>query len=1039
MSGATVRVVTIVAAQAAAAITWALLPPGVAADWLQAAFAPAAATIVAWGLRSAVGPGRRGWVLLLGALVALSAAGLVAVLDERGAIAVAAWVAAAIRLGGPLLVLAAIGYVAWVRGQARDRGALIEVTIVAIMLFSVLWVAVVREALTSQQPATPVELTVAGSALYLLAAAVATSVFFTPGRQQPGVLLCLGSTFVLFAGSVLDGWRLVGGAVDAVALSLLAGAALFPRIGPGPRGEPARPGSTGGGSLSPLHLVALTLVSVVPTVILIARAAEGIAQSEVAAYGTCAVLVTLATLLRTAWLVRAGRRAFAREAILRHAASALAASQQREAIHRAAVDNALAFIDDPRARSTLSLIGHEGITVVAAAGFESERIVGLELPRGSLELVRRAAGQASIEVNASLLPTAGLISGEDPVTFFPLVVGGAEFGLLGIRTTRPLPADERSALEGLAAQVALALDGLLQAEESANMRVEHRFGALVRHASDLVTLVDERMQVRYQSPSIETALGWTVDEVAGRTPLSLIHPDDRSRILLHWRQVAAVPGTHSPVDFRARTRKGDWVTVETIANNLLDDPEVRGIVLTSRDISERRHLETRLAHQAFHDELTGLANRALFNDRVAHSLAVADRESRSVAVLFLDLDDFKEVNDSLGHQAGDAVLIEAAQRIETCLRQGDTAARLSGDEFGILLERATRESATSVAERVLEQLREPITIIGKELFVRGSIGIALSPADGDSAEELLRNADTAMYRAKGAGKSSFALFQESMHHAALERLELRSELEGATTRGEMSLHYQPIFDLGSGAVAGFEALLRWAHPTRGSIPPAAFVPLAEETGTIVQLGAWVFETAVEQLAAWDRSWPDQAGKLWLSVNLSTRQLAEPSLPRTIVAAIRATGVAPERLIVEVTESVLATDTEAAASRLAELRAIGLRVAIDDFGTGYSSLGVLEQMPVDVLKIAARFVERLGTDAPRPRLVEAVVRLGDTLSLPTVAEGIENVTQLTVLQLLGCEMGQGFFLSRPLRTEDVDELLARAAAGDPLIVGTPRSG
>ena len=1017
---------TIVAAQAAGAITWALLPHSVAADWLQAAFAPAAAAVLAWGLRGAAGPGRRGWTLLLGALVALSAAGLVAVLDERGVIAIAAWIAPAIRLGGPLLVLAAMGYVAWVRGHVRDPGALIEATIVAITLFSVLWVAVVRGALSSERPAALVELAVAGSALSLLAAAVATSVFFAPGRQDPGILLCLGSTFLLFAGSVLDGWRLVsgpdlhphsGGTVDAVALLLLATASLFPRRGPVPRGERARPGSTGGGSLSPLHLVALTLVSAVPTVVLITRAAQGISQSEVAAYGACAILVTLVTLVRTAWLIGASRRAFAREAILRHAASALAASLQPEAIHRTAVDSALAFVNDPRARSTLSLIGHEGITVVAAAGFESARVVGLKLPRGSLEL----------------------LSGEDEVTFFPLVVGSAEFGLLGIRSTRSLPTDERSALETLAAQVALALDGLLQAEESAYTRIERRFQALVRHAADLVTLVDDRMRVRYQSPSVERALGWTVEEVVGRTPLSLIHPDDRSRILLHWRQVAALPGTHPPVDFRARTREGRWVTIETIANNLLDDPEVNGIVLTSRDISERRTLETRLAYQAFHDELTGLANRALFNDRVAHSLAVAARESRSVAVLFLDLDDFKEVNDSLGHQAGDAVLVEAAKRIEACLRQGDTAARLSGDEFGILLERATRETATSVAERVLEALRAPIRIIGKELFVRGSIGIALSPSDGESAEELLRNADTAMYRAKSAGKSAFALFQESMHHAARERLELRSELEGATARGEMSLHYQPIFDLGSGAIAGFEALLRWAHPTRGSIPPSAFVPLAEETGTIVQLGAWVFETAVEQLAAWDRSWPDQAGRLWLSMNLSTRQLSEPSLPQTITAAIKATGIAPERLIVEVTESVLIADAEAAASHLAELRAIGLRVAIDDFGTGYSSLGVLEQMPVDVLKIAARFVERLGTDEQRPRLVEAMVRLGDTLSLPTVAEGIENVTQLTVLQLLGCEMGQGFFLSRPLRTGDVDELLARAAAGDPLIVGTPRSG
>jgi diguanylate cyclase (GGDEF)-like protein len=494
---------------------------------------------------------------------------------------------------------------------------------------------------------------------------------------------------------------------------------------------------------------------------------------------------------------------------------------------------------------------------------------------------------------------------------------------------------------------------------------------------------------------------------------------------------------HPPIDFRALTKDGGWRTIETVANNLLDDDDVVGIVLTTRDITDRRDLETRLAHQAFHDELTGLANRALFNDRVEHSLAVASRESRSVAVLFLDLDDFKEVNDSLGHQAGDRLLVETARRIELCLRQGDTAARLSGDEFGILLERATRESATSVAERVLEQLRLPITIAAKELFLRASVGIALSATDGNSAEELLRNADTAMYRAKSAGKSSFALFKQSMHAAALQRLELRSELEGAVARGELALRYQPVFSLTTGTVAGFEALLRWTHPRRGLVAPATFVPLAEETGAIVPIGAWAFETALHQLHAWETRWPEQARDLWISVNLSTRQLAEPSLAQTIESILDRSRVDPGRVMVEVTESVLVADADAAARRLAALRALGLRVAIDDFGTGYSSLGVLEQMPVDVLKIAARFVERLGTDERRPRLVEAMVRLGDTLDLPTVAEGIENVTQLTVLQLLGCEMGQGFFLSRPLRVDRVEGLLARAANGDPLIVGNPR--
>ena len=572
--------------------------------------------------------------------------------------------------------------------------------------------------------------------------------------------------------------------------------------------------------------------------------------------------------------------------------------------------------------------------------------------------------------------------------------------------------------------------------EEAGDRAERRFRALVQHTTDLITLVDGQMTIRFQSPSIEQCLGWLPDEVIGSKPIVLVHPGDRSRVILYWRQVQEHSGVHPAIDFRALKKDGSWRTVETIANNLLGDDDLAGVILTTRDITDRRELETRLAHQAFHDELTGLANRALFNDRVKHALAVAEREYGSVAVLFLDLDDFKEVNDSLGHQAGDELLVETARRIEVCLRQGDTVARLSGDEFGVLLERATSESATGVAERVLERLRDRVAIVGQEVFLRASIGVALSDTDGRTAEELLRNADTAMYRAKASGKSSFALFKQSMHAAALMRLELRSELESAVGRGEMSLRYQPIFDLTTGAVAGFEALLRWTHPRRGIVPPEAFIPLAEEMGAIVRLGGWAFETAVRQLRAWETRWPDEAGQLWMSINLSTRQLADRSLLPTVEQAIGEAGISGSRLIVEVTESALALDAEVAKERLEALQRLGIRVAVDDFGTGYSSLGVLEHMPVDMLKIAARFVERLGTSERRPRLVEAMVRLGDTLDLPTVAEGIENATQLTLLQLLGCELGQGFHLSRPLRPERVEGLLARAAAGDPLLVGLP---
>ena len=1025
----------------AAAVTWALLPHGIGSDIVEALF-PTVAVVVLWSAdRSQLGPGQWGWVLLGGALAALALDDLVGLLREWTSLDAPVWAPPAIRIVAPVLILGAYVYLTRVRGRVTERGALVDAGIAGIALFSIAWVAVVRGLPGSGEPTSLVALTVAGVVLYLLAAVLITAIFLSPGRRNPTIVVLIAASYTLFGGAVLDGWRVVtpaghhpvaGSVVDGIGVALLATAALFPvarASWANARAAEIR--------LTSLRLGILMLVSLVPVAVLIARASRGINDGEIAVYGTSAVLVMLGAMVHTSWLLRAIRRAFTRQENLRQAAGTLAAAPGLTAIHRVAVDSALAFVEDPRARTSLSLSTPSGTVVVAAAGADTAELAGHTLPAASHELIRLAAAGGSVEVRASQYPEAGLRSGDDPLTLFPLVVGGETMGVLGVRTTRSLPRDERQALETLSAQVALALDGTLQAEAAANTRVERRFQALVRHASDLVTLVDERMMVRYQSPSIETALGWSVDEVTGMRPLVLVHPQDRSRVILFWRQVRERPGVHPAVDFRLRTKDGGWRSFETIANNLLDDDEVRGIVLTSRDITDRRNLETRLVHQAFHDELTGLANRALFNDRVGHSLAVAARESRSVAVLFLDLDDFKEVNDSLGHQAGDAVLIETGRRIELCLRQGDTAARLSGDEFGILLERATRETATGVAERVLEQLRLPFLLAGKELSLRASVGIALSATDGDSAEELLRNADTAMYRAKSSGKSAFALFKPSMHAAALERLELRNQLEGAAARGEMSLRYQPIFDLSTGAIAGFEALLRWVNPRHGSILPSTFIPLAEETGTIVPLGAWAFETAVEQFAAWDRRWPDEARGLWLSVNLSTRQLADPSLPALISRVVEASGIAPGRLLLEVTESVLVVDADEATRQLATLRALGLKVAIDDFGTGYSSLSVLEQMPVDLLKIASRFVERLGSDEQRPRLVEAMVRLGDTLSLPTVAEGIETLTQLTVLQLLGCELGQGFYLSRPLRADRVEGLLARAAAGDPLIIGATR--
>jgi diguanylate cyclase (GGDEF)-like protein len=426
---------------------------------------------------------------------------------------------------------------------------------------------------------------------------------------------------------------------------------------------------------------------------------------------------------------------------------------------------------------------------------------------------------------------------------------------------------------------------------------------------------------------------------------------------------------------------------------------------------------------AFNDSLTGLPNRALLLDRLEVALARAEREDQPVSVLFLDLDGFKVVNDSLGHVAGDRLLIDVARRLSGCLRRGDTAARIGGDEFAILLaDIGNPDRAPRVAERVIAALGEPFTVLGREVFVSASIGIAHGQND---AQNLLRNADVAMYRAKRSGEAgAYATFEPSMHAAVVERLEIEADLRRAIERNELVLHYQPIVELVSGRVVGLEALLRWTHPRRGLVMPFEFIPLAEETGLIVDLGRWVLHEACRQAARW-RNDP-QTGRPWVSVNLSGLQLLDGSLDAEVAAALADSGLDAAGLTLEITETVLVQDVAAAVDRLEILRALGVSIAIDDFGTGYSSLRYIRRFPADVLKIAKPFVDGLH-DESDAALVRTIIALADSLGLRTVAEGVEDREQLARLCDLGCALGQGYLFARPLAPEDVTDLLHGAVA------------
>ncbi len=447
----------------------------------------------------------------------------------------------------------------------------------------------------------------------------------------------------------------------------------------------------------------------------------------------------------------------------------------------------------------------------------------------------------------------------------------------------------------------------------------------------------------------------------------------------------------------------------------------------ARTLEVERELEEQLRHQAFHDTLTNLANRARFMDRLDHGLLRASRRAESIAVLFIDLDDFKSVNDSLGHPAGDQLLIGVAERLQACLRPGDTAARLGGDEFAILLEELhDTDHAVAVATRLIESLRVPMLLSGTEVFVRGSIGIAISTAAA-SGDELLRRADVAMYAAKSDGKGQYAIYEHSMETSMVGHLQLAGELQRAVERSELVVHYQPSVILSSQKIAGVEALVRWQHPTRGLVAPSEFIPIAEETGLILPIGRWVLREACAQARAWQLAYPSDP-PLTVAVNVSARQVHQPGLVDIVAEALRDTGLPPATLILEITESLVMQNAELAITRLQELKALGVRLAIDDFGTGYSSLSYLRRFPVDILKIDKSFVDGVGQRGKERELAQSIIELGQSLNLEIVAEGVERADQLGWLKSRNCDLGQGFLFAHALSADTIGALLNDTAGG-----------
>ena len=661
----------------------------------------------------------------------------------------------------------------------------------------------------------------------------------------------------------------------------------------------------------------------------------------------------------------------------------------------------------------LPLAGERAVAVISGNDPFSSTTATLSTRVGSLS---RPGGYILV------MDAVGHLSGGASVLLpWALLVGGL---LAAIIVACLLELSERRRRRALHSATLLAERNAELDEAMVNQaRADARFVAMVRSSSDLTTVIDDDGTVRFQSPSSERLLAMEPHELVDRDFGELVHPDDAMAWHHALTSVVQRDGSEVGGRWRLRTALGTFVAVESRLTNLVHDPAVGGIVLNSRDVSDRLRLEEELRHQAFHDSLTGLANRALFRDRLEHALARLDRRGGALGVVFLDLDDFKAVNDGRGHGVGDELLHAVGERLRQTVRAGDTLARLGGDEFAVLVEESDDAGVEATGERILEALRPPVLAGGGETAVRASIGVTTTVDARMSAHDLLREADVAMYAAKSAGKGRCVMFHPGLHDQVIARLQLETELARALEHEELSLVYQPIVDLVTGEVRGMEALMRWQHPLRGVVMPSEFIPVAESTGLIVAMGRWLLRRACAD--AWRMRLDTGRADLHLAVNISAHQLDDADLVDDVAGALAESGLSAGALTLEITESAVMAHPDRSLAVLQQLKALGVRLSIDDFGTGYSSLSYLQRLPVDELKIDRTFVAADDETDESGTLVQTIVRLAEDFGLGTVAEGIETEAQRQRLQAVGCRLAQGFLFARPVELAELGEALRRA--------------
>ena len=759
----------------------------------------------------------------------------------------------------------------------------------------------------------------------------------------------------------------------------------------------------------------------------------------------CGVLYLL--MMTRLWDVAGShRRSLVRERTLRVASAALASAGSVEEVARAVRDAAASLVPGIPADRAAVLAVRDGdrlrrVRLGASARPQGQgdpvdlwlRLTDGPVPRFvSLEDIKAARRDAGVPV-----PDYPADPGYDGALLCPLTLkdrpaGDPFLGVLIFYGDRRVLADRSPAFEILAGQAALAVERVMLTQEVVRQRGEALFRTLVQDASDVILIVDDDRRIRYATPSAADIFGDVV--VENSLLVNLVAPGTREDVdrVLDLMFALSAGGLSPGYLLQIKRLDGRAAVIEVRGTDLRNDETVDGLVLTLRDVTEQHQLEEELKYRAFHDALTGLPNRTLFTREAAAALASAHLSGRVAGVLFVDLDDFKIVNDTMGHSVGDELLASVAVRLETAVRATDTAARLGGDEFALLIDDATdAEAVDTFAERIIAAFAEPFTLSESKVITTATVGVATSE-DSEDVDELLRHADLALYAAKSAGKRRWRHYHDSLTSGMMQRREVQAALEDAVKNSAFALVYQPIVALASGAIVGFEALLRWPRPNRRTVMPAEFIPIAEETGLIVPIGDWVLRQALHDVVRWRRDLPphvpDKPGT-WgdsphISVNVSARQFFDPGFVSGVRRALRQSGLPPSALLLEITESLLLGGNERIRADLAELKEIGIRLAIDDFGTGYSSLAYLLDLPIDVLKIDKTFVTGIGSQWRRHALVEGIIRLSKPLQVEIIAEGIETETERELLAAMGCQFGQGYLLSVPVDAGTAEAMLGR---------------